>query len=66
MTYERELQFALQIASEAGRNARRIRAGGISAETKPDQSPVTVADKDNERLIREAIDPKALRDREIR
>ena len=56
MNFERELQFALGIAAEAGRNARRIREGGISAETKPDASPVTVADKDNERLMREAIE----------
>src|SRR5580693_2876889 len=56
MNFERELQFARRIASEAGENARRIRAGGISAETKADASPVTIADKDNERLIREAIE----------
>ena len=56
MNYERELQFARRIAAVAGENARRIRAGGICAETKPDASPVTVADKENERLIREAIE----------
>jgi histidinol-phosphatase len=56
MNFERELQFARRIASEAGENARHIRAGGISAETKADASPVTVADKENERLIREAIE----------
>jgi len=55
MNYQPELEFALRIAVEAGRNAQRLRAGGISAETKPDASPVTIADKDNERLIREAI-----------
>jgi len=56
MNYQRELEFARRIALEAGDNARRIRAGGISAETKPDDSPVTIADKENERLIREAIE----------
>ncbi len=56
MKYERELDFARRIAVMAGENARRIRAGGICAETKPDASPVTVADKENERLIREAIE----------
>jgi len=56
MNFERELQFALRIAAEAGENARRIRARGFGVETKPDRSPVTEADKDNERLIREAIE----------
>lgn len=44
------------MAAAAGENARRIRAHGIAAETKPDASPVTIADKENERLIREAIE----------
>lgn len=56
MSYERELEFARRIAVEAGENATRIRAGGVSAETKADASPVTIADRDNERLIREAIE----------
>ena len=56
MDYERELQFALRISRAAGAQARRIREQGISAETKPDASPVTIADKENERLIREAIE----------
>jgi histidinol phosphatase-like enzyme (inositol monophosphatase family) len=56
MAYERELEFARRVAAAAGENARRIRAGGIAAETKPDASPVTIADKENERLIREAIE----------
>src|SRR4051794_27404074 len=56
MTYQPELEFACRIAHEAGRNARRIRSRGITAETKADASPVTVADRDNERLIREAIE----------
>jgi histidinol-phosphatase len=56
MTYNLELEFARRIALQAGENAKRLRAGGISAEIKPDDSPVTIADKDNERLIREAIE----------
>lgn len=40
----------------AGENARRSRETGITAETKSDESPVTIADKENERLIREAIE----------
>lgn len=56
MPYQTELEFACRIAAEAGQNACRIRAGGISDEAKPDASPVTIADRDNERLIREAIE----------
>jgi histidinol phosphatase-like enzyme (inositol monophosphatase family) len=56
MNYQPELEFARRMAAAAGENAKRIRAGGISAETKPDASPVTIADKENERLICEAIE----------
>jgi histidinol-phosphatase len=56
MNYQRELEFARRTAMAAGENAKRLRAGGISAETKPDASPVTIADKENERLIREDIE----------
>jgi histidinol phosphatase-like enzyme (inositol monophosphatase family) len=56
MNYERELEFARRIATTAGENARGIRVRGISFENKPDESPVTIADKENERLIREAIE----------
>src|SRR5580658_8796423 len=56
MNYQREVEFARRIAVAAGENARRMRAHGIDAETKADDSPVTVADRDNERLMREAIE----------
>lgn len=56
MTCQRELDFARNIAIAAGSNARRIRANGITVVTKEDASPVTVADRENERLIREAIE----------
>ncbi len=56
MNYQREVEFARRIAVAAGENARRIRAHGIEAEAKADESPVTVADRDNERLMREAIE----------
>src|ERR1022692_1030306 len=56
MNYERELQFARRIATAAGENAISIRAHGVTAEKKPDASPVTIADKENERLIREAVE----------
>ena len=56
MNYQHELDFAREIAVAAGANARLIREDGIVAETKADASPVTAADKDNERLVREAIE----------
>jgi histidinol phosphatase-like enzyme (inositol monophosphatase family) len=56
MNFERELEFARRIATLAGENAKSMRARGVSAETKPDDSPVTAADKENERIIREAIE----------
>jgi histidinol-phosphatase len=51
-----EIDFARRVAVMAGENALRIRRGGIVAEAKADDSPVTIADRDNERLIREAIE----------
>src|SRR5690349_2674709 len=56
MDCTRELEFVRRIATMAGENAKLIRAGGIAAETKADASPVTIADRENERLIREAIE----------
>ena len=56
MNYQREVEFARRMAVAAGRNAARIRAGGVIAEIKSDASPVTIADRENERLIREAIE----------
>jgi histidinol-phosphatase len=56
MSHEREVEFARRIAEAAGANARSIRGRGISVESKADASPVTIADRDNERLIREAIE----------
>lgn len=54
--YEKELDLARCAAVAAGDNAKRIREGGVTAETKADDSPVTIADRDNERLIREVIE----------
>ena len=56
MRYREELGFARRIAKAAGDNARLIRARGIFVETKNDRSPVTIADKDNENMISEAIE----------
>ena len=58
MNYEEELEFARGIATLAGENARSIRAHGMRTETKPDDSPVTTADRENERIMREAIEQK--------
>ena len=55
MSYQTELECARQSAMAAGENARRLRASGIAIETKPDASPVTNADRENERLLREQI-----------
>jgi histidinol phosphatase-like enzyme (inositol monophosphatase family) len=56
MSYQREIKFALDMAKAAGENARQIRLNGVSAEVKADASPVTIADRENERLVREAVD----------
>src|SRR5471030_2287619 len=52
----RHSRFSPRKATEAGQNATDIRARGIGVETKPDASPVTITDKEKERLIREAIE----------
>ncbi len=56
MSYAREIEFARRATKLAGENALRIRGGGIVAETKPDDSPVTIADRENERLLSRMID----------
>jgi histidinol-phosphatase len=56
MAYERELQLARQAAVRAGENARQMRGAGIQPEMKPDNTPVTAADRENERLIVQAIE----------
>lgn len=56
MAYERELEFARRAAIAAGANAVRIRGGDIGTTAKPDDSPVTIADRENERLLFEMID----------
>lgn len=56
MAYERELEFARRVTAVAGENAIRIRQGDIGLEIKPDDSPVTIADRENERILREAIE----------
>ena len=51
MLYERELEKALEIARKAGELALSIFEQAPAAEEKPDASPVTMADRECERLI---------------
>jgi histidinol-phosphatase len=51
MSFEKELETVRAIAGQAGRLALENRARGFEWESKPDGSPVTSADRANERLI---------------
>jgi len=51
MPFEKELEIARRITEQAGRLAIENRTRGFESETKPDDSPVTSADRANERLI---------------
>ena len=51
MSFEKEHEVARRIAEQAGRLALEIHSRGFESETKPDESPVTSADRANERLI---------------
>lgn len=51
MTFEKELEAAQRIAEQAGRLALENHARGFESYTKADDSPVTSADRANERLI---------------
>jgi histidinol-phosphatase len=49
------LDFAVEVAWRAGRAAMAHYQTGIAAQAKPDDSPVTAADRDAERLARRLI-----------
>jgi len=51
MPFEKELEVARRVAFEAGRLALENHARGFESETKPDDSPVTTADRASEQLI---------------
>jgi histidinol phosphatase-like enzyme (inositol monophosphatase family) len=51
LRFEKELESIRRISEQAGRLALENRARGFEWESKPDHSPVTSADKANERLI---------------
>ncbi len=54
-TYQKELAFGREIAKRSGELALKYREGNIGVEIKADQSPVTIADKECEKLIVGAI-----------
>ena len=49
--FEKELHYARIAARKAAGNALKIQRAGVTAETKSDLSPVTIADKEGERII---------------
>jgi histidinol-phosphatase len=51
VSYEREIEIALKIVRKAGELALHHFAQGTPVEEKPDASPVTIADRECERLI---------------
>jgi histidinol-phosphatase len=51
MAFEEEVKTAVRLAEEAGAIALDYQRAGISAEWKPDDTPVTAADKACEKLI---------------
>lgn len=55
MAYERELELAREAARRAGDLALQHSARGVTAETKADESPVTIADRECEKLIASSI-----------
>lgn len=52
------LEFAVEVAWRAGRVTLAHYQTGIAAEVKPDDSPVTTADREAERLARELIESR--------
>ncbi|MGH9657469.1 MAG: inositol monophosphatase family protein [Bryobacteraceae bacterium] len=56
--YQYELLACYSIARQAGETALRYWRQGLQPETKPDDSPVTVADRESERLIVRLLEEK--------
>ena len=56
MPFEKELAVARRVADQAGRLALQNQTLGFESETKPDDSPVTSADRANERLIAKLLE----------
>ena len=55
-SYQKELNLACSLAHEAGAAALRRRGSGIVFESKTDESPVTAADRESERIIAGGLD----------
>ena len=55
MPYENELNIGAEIARKAGDLALKIREGQIEVESKTDETPVTIADRQCEELIASAL-----------
>jgi histidinol phosphatase-like enzyme (inositol monophosphatase family) len=55
MSWEKELAAAREAAAKAGEVALRYFRDGIVAEDKPDDSPVTLADRECERIIADLL-----------
>ncbi len=51
MAYQKELTAGAEIARKAGDLALEIREGNLGVESKSDESPVTIADRECEKLI---------------
>lgn len=56
MGFAREIEVARKAAEQSAKLALRHQSAGIRAETKPDDSPVTIADRECERLIARAFE----------
>jgi histidinol phosphatase-like enzyme (inositol monophosphatase family) len=56
MPYSQEIETARRIAKLSAELALRHQKSGISAENKPDDSPVTIADKECEKLIARSLE----------
>jgi histidinol-phosphatase len=53
--YQREIEIGCEIARNAGRTAMEYRSRGVGVESKSDDSPVTIADRECEKLIVAAL-----------
>jgi histidinol phosphatase-like enzyme (inositol monophosphatase family) len=58
MPFDLEMEAALLASQRAGELALRHRRAGVTPETKPDDSPVTLADRENEKLIAGILEEK--------
>lgn len=62
MALETELRTALRMMDEVGALARRYQAEGVQPEDKADASPVTIADRECEKLIAATLEREFPRD----